>query len=418
MRIHVKRPSKPASARTDASTTMPAGKLTSTALDTEQGATSAPNGEVPPSLKEGRVSQRHFLKLVGTAASLGLATQFASPLTAHAQNIGDPDTYLGGSLYGPGNGVLNLASSVQNSGSTAAFQFQSYPPGQSTFTNTISILNNGNLNMNYRAVVQALFVQTVAAGTSLYGAQMAGTLDLANYALNDVTTINAVATNSTPLQVAGYQTINLTSAVAGSLNWFGTNPASGSPLFSIDNAGNLTFSGTLKGGHWIPGSVIFINGGAGGNFGQDAAQFYWDNTNHRLGVGSGSWSTTVQPQATVSVVAAGASEIANGAASTLFRTSAGSLPQTPTTPATELVLTSLGFLATNSESLGVRAIRTGNGSDWNTTAIALGMDVDDTARDGAALWLYANGNLGVGLNGTVAIDNQGIAMSAHEAYYA
>jgi hypothetical protein len=47
-------------------------------------------------------------------------------------------------------------------------------------------------------------------------------------------------------------------------------------------------------------------------------------------------------------------------------------------------------------SLGVRAIRTVNGSDWRTTAIGLGMDVDGTVRAGAALFLHANGNVGIG----------------------
>ena len=47
-------------------------------------------------------------------------------------------------------------------------------------------------------------------------------------------------------------------------------------------------------------------------------------------------------------------------------------------------------------SLGVRAIRTANGSDWCSTAIGLGMDVDNTPRAGASLFLHANGNVGIG----------------------
>jgi hypothetical protein len=52
----------------------------------------------------------------------------------------------------------------------------------------------------------------------------------------------------------------------------------------------------------------------------------------------------------------------------------------------------------NMMMLGVRAIRTAAGNDWTTTAIGLGMDVDNTIRAGASLFLGHSGNVGIGTN--------------------
>ena len=50
----------------------------------------------------------------------------------------------------------------------------------------------------------------------------------------------------------------------------------------------------------------------------------------------------------------------------------------------------------NNSSLGIRALRVADGLGWNLTAIGLGMDVDNTVRAGASLWLHANGYIGIG----------------------
>lgn len=64
----------------------------------------------------------------------------------------------------------------------------------------------------------------------------------------------------------------------------------------------------------------------------------------------------------------------------------------------EVALANFGFSAGgNAASLGLRAHRTaGAPNDWTTTAVGLSYDVDNTPRAGAALWLHANGNVGVG----------------------
>jgi hypothetical protein len=62
-----------------------------------------------------------------------------------------------------------------------------------------------------------------------------------------------------------------------------------------------------------------------------------------------------------------------------------------------VALSSTGLsVGSNMVSLGVRALRTANGTDWYTSAIGLGMDVDNTVRAGASLFLHASRNVGIG----------------------
>jgi hypothetical protein len=105
-----------------------------------------------------------------------------------------------------------------------------------------------------------------------------------------------------------------------------------------------------------------------------------------LGVG------TAAPAARLSVVQAGVAELAGAAQSGVFRATG---PALGGTSGSEVVLSSTGLAVSNGMSLGVRALRTANGSDWRSTALGLGMDVDDTPRAGASLFLHANGNVGI-----------------------
>ncbi|MBI3554076.1 MAG: hypothetical protein HY077_16390 [Elusimicrobia bacterium] len=81
------------------------------------------------------------------------------------------------------------------------------------------------------------------------------------------------------------------------------------------------------------------------------------------------------------------------APSTIFATNAGALGGAA---GNETSIASLGFTSGNSSMLGVRAYRTAAGANWQTTSIGLGMDVDNTVRAGASLWLNNNGSVGVG----------------------
>ena len=68
-----------------------------------------------------------------------------------------------------------------------------------------------------------------------------------------------------------------------------------------------------------------------------------------------------------------------------------------TTAADEVSIASFAYgnSGGNQGALGVRAIRTANGNLWTTSAVGIGMDVDNAVRAGGSLW-FANGNVGVG----------------------
>ena len=88
-------------------------------------------------------------------------------------------------------------------------------------------------------------------------------------------------------------------------------------------------------------------------------------------------------------------DLSGTAFSSTFRINWGPLS---TTSGNEMSLASFGFLSGNESVLGIRAIRTSAGSDWTTSAIGIGMDVDNTIRAGASIYLHGNGNVGIGIS--------------------
>jgi endosialidase-like protein len=183
-------------------------------------------------------------------------------------------------------------------------------------------------------------------------------------------------------------------------------PAPGSRLQvegDVRAVGLVVDKGAANTGALSPGLTFVVGSGegiaskrsAGGN--QYGIDFYTGNTARlsvtnagRVGIGS------MSPTAELSIVAAGAQEVAGTAASTALRVSAGPLG---TAAGNELAVSSFGFHSGNHTALGIRAVRVSAGSDWTTSAIGLGMDVDNTVRaGGASLYLHANGNVGVATN--------------------
>jgi hypothetical protein len=113
-----------------------------------------------------------------------------------------------------------------------------------------------------------------------------------------------------------------------------------------------------------------------------------------LAIGGGNVGVGAVPGARLGVTATGANPLGGTALSPALLVSAGQLGAVA---GNELAVASLGgWAASNATVLGVRAVRTAAGTDWNSTAICLGMDVDATVRAGASLWLSANGGVGVG----------------------
>jgi hypothetical protein len=158
--------------------------------------------------------------------------------------------------------------------------------------------------------------------------------------------------------------------------------------------GNLTVEGDLQANRKL---TVKANPdiGAAGDFTVDGVLYAGSGSVGigRVGIG------TVQPRARLSVVEDKASELTGRAQSGLLRISGGELPEVWLS---EVALSSAGLVVdgVDNVSLGVRAIRAGKktatSSGWSTTAIGLGMDVNDNARAGAALILHANGNVGIG----------------------
>ena len=84
--------------------------------------------------------------------------------------------------------------------------------------------------------------------------------------------------------------------------------------------------------------------------------------------------------------------LGGSALSSTLNTNSGALG---TTGGNELLLANFGCTTSNSSSLGVSAYRRANGSDWTTTSMILGMNVDNTKRVGGYL---AFTNSGISVN--------------------
>ena len=86
------------------------------------------------------------------------------------------------------------------------------------------------------------------------------------------------------------------------------------------------------------------------------------------------------------------SELGGTAKSATLTTNAGALGGTATN---QLSLASIGFTSSNQSMLGVWAYRHTTGTDWTTSSIVLGMDVDNTVRAGAFISLKNDGFVGI-----------------------
>jgi Chaperone of endosialidase len=178
-------------------------------------------------------------------------------------------------------------------------------------------------------------------------------------------------------------------ALAPGQAWSGAAPPVLLAKLALDASGRVAVDNTVRAysGLLLPGSgadAAILHATSSGPV-ELAGSLTVDGS---LGIG-----TTTAPSARLSVVGPGAIEIGGTAQSGVFRTSAGALGNAS---GSEVVLSSTGLTVSNNMSLGVRAIRTTAGTDWYSTAIGLGMDVDNTPRAGASLFLHANGNVGIG----------------------
>jgi len=173
--------------------------------------------------------------------------------------------------------------------------------------------------------------------------------------------------------------------------------AGGRKLMSLTGDGLLVraslYGDNSSGGFGIAGRAV---GSGAGVFGDNTNPNGWAGSfNGRVSMSGNVGIGMDQPSARLSVVAPGASELGGTAKSATLLTTAEALG---TAAGNEVALASFGFGSSggNNSSLGIRALRVADGSSWPSTAIGLGMDVDNTVRAGASLWLHANGNVGIG----------------------
>jgi hypothetical protein len=120
-----------------------------------------------------------------------------------------------------------------------------------------------------------------------------------------------------------------------------------------------------------------------------AAQTNTFPTSGNVGIG-----TITGPAASLQIGQPSTTGGALGALSPVLRTFSPTVLSS--TAGTDLPLASIGFATGNNVALGIHGYRVSTGTDWYTSAIGLGMDVDNDTRPGANIWLNANGNVGIG----------------------
>ncbi len=138
---------------------------------------------------------------------------------------------------------------------------------------------------------------------------------------------------------------------------------------------------------WHGADRLFTIGNGASTVAKSDAMVILKNGN--VGIG------TASPSAKLSISLNG-KELAGTATQSVFRINSGVLGVNQWS---ETSLAHLGFTSTtNNVGLGIRALRYYAGNYWETTAILLGYDVDNSVRAGAAyITISGNSNVGVGL---------------------
>ncbi len=202
-------------------------------------------------------------------------------LTLKKQIIGNVD--LTGVVIVGGNSItsnqttfnlLNTRTSTLNIGGAATTISLGSATGTTTVKNNLSV-----------AGTAAITGATTIGGTEAVTGKITGSGDLAisgNATFGNITSINGV-TYSFPSTQGGSSTF-LTDNGSGTLTW--TTPA----LTSFSGVVPIANGGTNNSTAYTAGSVIFSNGT---KLTQDNANFFWDDTNNRLGIGNAAPTTAL-----------------------------------------------------------------------------------------------------------------------------
>ncbi|HLP52405.1 MAG TPA: hypothetical protein VK154_16065 [Chitinophagales bacterium] len=176
------------------------------------------------------------------------------------------------------------------------------------------------------------------------------------------------------------------------------NPATGLVVYNLGSVG-VPATGIY---FWNGSSWVLLSSGGLSGSGTTNQVSKWTASNalgnsiitdNGTNVGIG----TASPNAKLTVGTA----LSGSALSSTFVTNAGSLGGTA---GNILNLANFGFVAnTNNTSLGIKALRASNGTDWTTSSIGLLFDVDNTSPvNNAQIWLSSAGNVGIGTTAPTA----------------
>ena len=229
----------------------------------------APNKTHEPTL-----THRNFLKVLAVAGIAG-ATQLASPPGAAeaSYTAGSPNDSISNGLLVNTNIVIGGSYTA-----TAALQVNANAaPGFTTGFQHMPTLVYPSGGTNAYGILSKPTVTITGTVTNLVGM------------LIDWGTITGTATTAISLYVNPPTTGTATTAISLNVN----PPTVGTSKYSIYVVGSSSlsyFAGSVAIGGLTPGSVPFV--GAGGLVTQDNAKFFWDDTNHYLGIGT---ATPVTP---------------------------------------------------------------------------------------------------------------------------
>jgi hypothetical protein len=333
-----------------------------------------------------------FTGSVGNFGSLSIdRVDVASQLTVGKVSISNDilnvgDVKVAGQFSASGNGRFDTLLSVGKDlsvGGALSLTGKFTGSGDGKFENGLSI--GANLSVSGRINVQKGVIQKG-------GDTIIGTEDLGLYSPDEGYWIRLVTKNS-PIRFftdGGAGTTAELSVEKGAVNLVTSSLNFGEKTrqminlwktsYAIGVQGSTHYSRSDKNFVWYKGGT-HVDGEL--DPGGGTAQMILRGDGN-LGVG------TSNLNARLSVVAAGAYEVTGTAMSPTMRISSGTLG---TAINSELALATIGFNSGNQSGLGIRAIRYKLGTDWNSTAIGLGMDVDNTVRAGASLLLQADGGV-------------------------
>jgi hypothetical protein len=346
-----------------------------------------------------RLTPRQFLKAAAVAGIVGAVEAVARPDRAEADyHPGSPNDTVTTNLLVQGNVVVGPSYSATNA--VAITQAMSGSSLIAGLANTPSLTYTGSTTIpNAMGISTKPTVTINAPVTSYSGLQVdttglsVGTGSLTNHYGIYVTTPTG-ATNNFPLYVqggvvylggsvgVGQTTPGLKLEVNGPSGYPANSGSTQIGILRLSQSGGVVLdmgvSGASPYGGWLQATKYTLL--------SSTFALLLNPNGGNVGIGMNN------PSASLSIAAPGTTELGGAAPSTTLRANAGVLASTAST---ELPLASVGYVAGNQVSLGVRARRNSTGSDWTTTAIGLGLDVDNTARAGPALWLAATGNVGI-----------------------